>query len=762
MSQEEQRKELQEFKAKALELVEGLKAKGVQSSCSLSVFVGKADISRLELLLRSCQGRSLGLYIYEKPSDPETGRSLESTAFASGKALACAMDLGSNVHLLKLEAIVSIFNAEGANLSVEAFFEAANGKAVREVDGKLRRSVANFRMLKNGLAIHSRAAVLNLPLLARGVKLSPASLIPKDAVVCGAGPSLSHDLPAIADLKGKALIIAVGHAAKGLVSYGVDPDIVVEVETMSRLNWPEGPAPSGSVLAAPLSVDPLVSSKFSRIIWLSDDFSGLSSLCSSVYEGFLELTQVAGVIVSAVDLAAKLGCERIALTGSDLCVSKEGASHYNEGADKRELAVLRPLEGYDGERLLSSDDFISIKESLEAHLGRLLKAERPVQAWNCSKGGAKLLNCGRASLESVFAGSSEPKSLVFEQAALKRTALAEGVQRLEKEMLDLNYSLLESCELASSLGEALRAQVFSEPKARELQRRLSEAALKDQACRSGSYQALSSRLSAQASLWSSESPRSLVSSEDPASILDAFSFERKLLQGLASDLAGDAASLLSKEGGGSRDNASFPSFAKLASEIVSEANFEFGKALLEPEFFGPVDGKFLLRSSWQNLPSVDKIFPDGSWKRLQGQRSMEREAQKECLSFLNGGERPFDAKKEAVLLLFPGNWLHAVELAKAAPGCRLIVVEPWPELFSRLVRRSMFMHLLPKGVLVIGVHERLPSWPSLLKGALEGFEANGFKARAFIPGFARELPELKPTLEKLVSESGNALSKVLA
>jgi len=764
MSQEERRKDLQEFKAKALALVEGLKAKGLPSSCSLSVFVGKDDISRLDILLRSCRGRSLGLYIYEKPATPEAGLSFEAAAFASGKAAACAIDLDSNAHLFKLESVVSIFNAEGASFSVEASFEAGNGKAVREIDGMLRRSVANFRMLKNGLAIHSRAAALNLPLLKRGVRLSAASRIPKDAVVCGAGPSLSQDLPAIAALKGRALIIAVGHAMKGLVSYGIEPDIAVEVETMSRLNWPEGPAPSGCVLAAPLSVDPLVSSKFSRILWLSDDFSGLSSLCPSVYEGFLELAQVAGVIVSAVDLAAKLGCERIALTGSDLCLSKEGASHYGEGADKKELDVLKPVESYDGERLLSSDDFISIKESLEAHLGKLLKANPPVQAWNCSKGGAKLLNCGRAALESVFDGSPEgAKSLVFEQAPLKEDALAAGLRTLEKELLDLSSCLAESCSLASALGSALRAQVFNEAGARDLQRRLGEAAAKDQACRSRSFQALFSRLSAQASLWSSESPRGLALTEDPASILDAFSFERRLLQGLASDLAGDAAYVSTPSSlVRARDNASFPSFAKLAAEIVSESNPEFGKALLEPGFFGPIEGIFLLRSSWQNLPSMDKIFPDGASKRLQSQRSMEREAQKEVASFLKSGGKPFDAKEEALLLLFPGNWLHAIELAKAAPGCRLIVVEPWPELLSKLIFRSMFMHLLPKGALVIGVHERLPSWPLLLRAALEGFESDGLKTRAVIPSFARELPELQPTLKKLVSEAGDALSKVLA
>ena len=147
---------------------------------------------------------------------------------------------------------------------------------------------------------------------------------------------------------------------------------------------------------------------------------------------------------------------------------------------------------------------------------------------------------------------------------------------------------------------------------------------------------------------------------------------------------------------------------------------------------------------------------------LFGLRSMERLVRKECQDFLEGGESPFDPAKEALLLLFPGNWAHAVEFSKAMPGCQMIVADPWPELLSSLIRRSMFIHLLPKGTLLLGIHERLPSWPSLLKRRLEELEDRSFKTRAFLPPFARELPECQATLQRLVAEAGEAVSKTLS
>ncbi len=756
-SQEEARKELQEFKAKALTLLDALSSKNLPRPCGLQIFVGKADFSRLRHLLQMRKGRVFSLYIHEKASDPALAETIAAEAQTSGQAISCELDLESGLHLVKLEILVTAFNIESASLSVEASFEAENPEAVGAIDAKARRAVADFRILKNGTAIRSRAAVLNLPALKKGVAISASSSLPKDAIVCGAGPSLSLDLPAIAALKDRVLVIAVGHAVKGLMAYGITPDIAVEVETMSRRNWPSSEELFEFPLAAPVSVDPLVSAKFSKILWLADDFSGLAPLCSKVYGSYMELAQVAGVMVSAVDLAAKLGCERIALTGSDLCVSKAGASHYNEGVDSKELSVLRPVEGCDGEAVLSSDDFISIKESLESRLGSLLQAGRPVRVWNCSKGGAKILNCGRSSLEELFGGlpeSSVPKSLLFEAATLDGAALQSGVLELASGMESLKSSLLKTCKIAQELKTALLSPAFDESRARKLQTKFHEASERISSCGSELSNPLAQRLFMQSSLWSSESPRSHALSKDPASILDAVAFERGLWAGLAGDLAEDAAWSSAARGSSSRDNASFDSFSKLASEIVSEGNPEFGEALLKPDFFGGVEGKFILHNSWQNLPALDRIFPDGSRKRLLGQRSMERLAQKECLEFLEGSEMPFDPAKEALLLVCPGNWVHAVELSKAVPDCQMIVADPWPELLSSLIRRSMFMHLLPKGTLVLGIHESLPSWPSLLKRRLEGLKRHGLKIKVYLPPFARTLPESQATLQRLAVEAG--------
>jgi len=145
------------------------------------------------------------------------------------------------------------------------------------------------------------------------------------AFVVGAGPSLDANLPMLARLRGRALIVAVDTAVRPLLAAGLQPDLVVAVDPsdLNALHLKGLPDVHSMWFVAEGSLDPGVWAPFSERTFtfrVSDHepwpwLIGLGA-------GRAKLRAWGSVLTTAFDLACEAGCDPIVFAGADLAFSR--------------------------------------------------------------------------------------------------------------------------------------------------------------------------------------------------------------------------------------------------------------------------------------------------------------------------------------------------------------------------------------------------------------------------------------------------------
>jgi len=69
-----------------------------------------------------------------------------------------------------------------------------------------------------------------------------------------------------------------------------------------------------------------------------------------------------------------------------------------------------------------------------------------------------------------------------------------------------------------------------------------------------------------------------------------------------------------------------------------------------------------------------------------------------------------DPRRDAVVVVGPGDWQEVVELVRHYPALSLLVIDPHPRLFRRIIEYSMFFHLFPADAYVTGVTDGAFDW----------------------------------------------------
>jgi hypothetical protein len=157
--------------------------------------------------------------------------------------------------------------------------------------------------------------------------------------------------------------------------------------------------------------------------------------------------------------------------------------------------------------------------------------------------------------------------------------------------------------------------------------------------------------------------------------------------------------------------------------------------------------KWRLSPNMMRLPFVERIMPDGSLFRLSAHNSMDIVAGNEIEAFLE--ESLFDEAKDVAVFIAPGNWIHPVEFALRLPRARMLILEPYPELFSTLISRCQFLHKLPEKALVVGASNALPDWHDVWKRRIGRLKAEGFTLKFFPHPRTWQLPDVESYLSKL-------------
>lgn len=153
------------------------------------------------------------------------------------------------------------------------------------------------------------------------------------ALVCGAGPSLTRDLPKLLKIRDRCVVIAVDTALQILLKHGLDPDIVVSVDPQPvNRYYLEGCEDSRALFV----VDPTTCYASLRLLpperlyYLWSPFPLAKLFFDALDEAPGEVAFGGSVSTNAYDLALKMGCRRVLLAGQDL--SFTGGLAHAKGA----------------------------------------------------------------------------------------------------------------------------------------------------------------------------------------------------------------------------------------------------------------------------------------------------------------------------------------------------------------------------------------------------------------------------------------------
>ncbi len=219
----------------------------------------------------------------------------------------------------------------------------------------------------------------------------------KTAVIVSAGPSLDNDLAELKKAQGQLFIICVGTALKALLRQGISPDLVVVVDGHEKAlkQFENIEVPAGTyICAADFICNEIVEKFRPRVFFFTSSANPFSHKLvpeqpfqSRIYSG-------GSVAHSAIDIALRMGFDKIVLLGQDLSF-KDRKTHASGtmydgdivGNDDEETLVKKGflwLKGNYQEKVLSNPSFYTFLASLE----RYIHMHPEVQFINCTSGGA--------------------------------------------------------------------------------------------------------------------------------------------------------------------------------------------------------------------------------------------------------------------------------------------------------------------------------------------------------------------------------------
>lgn len=201
----------------------------------------------------------------------------------------------------------------------------------------------------------------------------------KPYVITASGPSLDNDLDLLKENREKFNIISLGSSLRALMNKGIKPDTIVILDGKEIVKKQfEGYENEDIPLC--------FCAKASR--WAVSDYKGPKYIFNIADDNNITIETQETVAVSAMDIAAKCGAEKIILLGQDLSFIGN-KSHteifektYGFKDDYASRNKVRTIKGVDGNRVNTAQGYIRFKFKIE----RLIRQNTHVKFINCSKG----------------------------------------------------------------------------------------------------------------------------------------------------------------------------------------------------------------------------------------------------------------------------------------------------------------------------------------------------------------------------------------
>jgi hypothetical protein len=620
--------------------------------------------------------------------------------------------------------------------------------AAETIEETAGEAIQNIKLETVSRLIKLRLSLRNMPPLLR-CGAFPALETPCPALVCGAGPSLESQIPIIAENRGKFILIAAGRVGSRLISSGIIPDFIVQVDADSDFDS-SGPAPERTTLVAPACSSNLAPAKFRRTVWSAGSSIAFKGLLKNAGIERRTLAFSKTATVTALDFAFELGCRPVALLGSDLCLSAAGEAHlsgYSDGGMRFGRRLKIP--GVSGGGVVSTPEFVQLKKALERYIQDKTAGKDAPPLFNCTPGGAAVRGAQPMDFEEflkqhpgpaakiIFPGDEKPPFFDFEKmdndlaeaAALSGRALVFAARILKG-----NY--LSADDIPRQRSEFFDAMNFIEAEQTKFQ--------------GGSpLKPVFDTLDEQISEFLAETPDS--NGDNVMRRAGLCLMRQTLKQDICRDIKEDfilaAERMASGEPGSVAGELIFPSFRKFAVSFVSKSNQRLAD-MLEDRAFAPSPPGYEIHTihNWQLPPHVRMTgSEEKDWPLCGDYLTMERSAEEDVRAFIK--DSGFDPSRHLAVVFGAGNWLHPCAFPKAAPGVRMVIFEPWPELLSHIIDRAMFPHKLPPETVIAAKFPCSGEWREELLSAVRAAAGpRGLEPRVFVSKYLGAMPEISRML----------------
>lgn len=736
---------------------------------SVLVYAGSPDARELKAVRDQLPAQSFLFYLYP-PCAGDQESILQQGIPDGHRTIACPMTTDS-FFADKIGTLVAAGFERNVRLIVGRGYEERFANEVGRVKKAIEAAQENMSQdLYRGL-IRLRCSVWNLPAIWKSrrfrLRRSDGSV---PAVVCGAGPSLAGQIPMLKNLGSKAVLIAVGHAVPTMVRAGITPHIVVESDSMAFRNWPDDMRVD-SVLVAGTDVSPSIAARFERTQWFHGSSYPFTVALAKSGIAILSLHIGRTVTISAVDLAVRLGFRNIALVGQDLCVGKEGLSHVDgERIAPGDLLVSVP--GNEDKTVSATACLLALKRAIEDYVRDVTAGNAGLRIVNCTEGGALIEGAlrGRFDQWCEEVSSREHSSDLLVEEIPGEAAWSGQVKSLADGMDGYAAMADKIVQVCRRLNRNLADSTSDFIRIRNDQARLQGLMIREQEARAGEMIAeWPNTILHYTDEIMRQTPGMIREDADPVAQLRFLESRFRLAGGLCAELATDLravrSQLLQMEGETGKKHARpcdlinapyvFRSFRRHAVAVVRCGGNETLATYLEAHPSGDERGEF--RVTWMNqvVPYVEIRKGNGgkgdaAWHPLSGFLSMYSDAVRDIRDLER--RSGFDPSRHGLVLVCPGNWIYAFAFGKAFPSAEAIIVEPWLDLFSRLIERGCFLYPLSPGALIVAADERVGDWRAVCAGRLGEWKRSGKEPVFFVPPACRAvqgIPELENQIRSL-------------
>ncbi|WP_285719676.1 6-hydroxymethylpterin diphosphokinase MptE-like protein [Pelosinus sp. IPA-1] len=285
------------------------------------------------------------------------------------------------------------------------------------------------------------------------------------AIIVSAGPSLNKNIQLLKEVKGKAVIIAVGTAVKALKKWDIEADFIFSIDP-HPLNYEhmKGVDVGRAALVAEIQTHHMIFENYQGPVFVSGDMPILNWFGDSI-EKKGKIESGGSVANNAFVAAYKMGADPIILVGQDLAYSRDGHSHATGTIyeDKvycgGENASYFQVKANDGGKLLTDRAFYQFLIFFEQWIDRYSDREYI----NATEGGAfipgtKIMTLREVIDEYCQETTIDVQELIREaQISFKIPNMEPILEKLELRLKDAKKTIIDANKAIKHLKQLEKA-----------------------------------------------------------------------------------------------------------------------------------------------------------------------------------------------------------------------------------------------------------------------------------------------------------------